>query len=185
MRKGGGGNPSGQLCAVTKTTHIYTNTRVPTRARKHTRDVHTQKTWTHTNTYKPRKWGTNSHPHYTRIKPKNRKERVLYLRRFYNKISQLSLCKTSVTVGKSVQPLLINWASNARQIRAWRSLPLCHTRQAIFYNLNVLFWGFFSCRYTSPDLYDSDLMWCVPTLLVFLQPTYCIHLADLLRVLPL
>lgn len=53
-------------------------------------------------------------------------EKILYLHRFYNEISQLSLCKLTVTVSKSVQPLLMNWADNSRKNKAWPSLALPH-----------------------------------------------------------
>lgn len=107
------------------------------------------------------------------MQPKHGRQKMLYLRRFYNEISELSLCKPTVTVSKSVQPLLMNRAGNSRQIK-----PGIHSCSAApdrekgrktvsRANLQQSHHFFLTCRYTGTlvVLQDSELIWCVTTLL--------------------
>lgn len=90
------------------------------------------------------------------MQPNQGSEKTLYWHRFYNETSQLSLCKWSKPVSKSVQPLLMNWAFQTN--KAWHSLPLLQERRRcqehISNNLITLFLFHLSiCVCGSPALW--------------------------------
>lgn len=110
----------GHLCTVTKTTqtHAGPRTRADTfNTRRHTRaNINTHK-------HKPQ-YQAVSYMHITlesqnaaKAQHKTIRENSSICVGFYNEISPHSLCKLSVTVSKSVQPLLMNCADNSRQIK--------------------------------------------------------------------